>query len=275
MRSHSNIDNDFFLVALDTEPQCVPHYHEFAEILFTDDSPLSLLIDIDHAITAEPGSIVYIPPQTRHLVSRPLDSSPCRSLQINLQRLYLMVAQTPYVSPIEKLYEFEKNNMVFSGEAAKKIIEMSRNIKNEFELSNLSEVIQIICLLDNERSGVYDGELRRKSKKEIDLCASLNVMLSNSPARNWNIDHIAKKFFMSRSTFNRIIKKNTGMPFHSWILQRKMDLACESLRTQEKSIQEISDILGFSSASHFSKAFRDRFGTTPSEYRLAQGQPVL
>ncbi|RPF41954.1 AraC family transcriptional regulator [Hydrogenoanaerobacterium saccharovorans] len=66
-----------------------------------------------------------------------------------------------------------------------------------------------------------------------------------------------------RSLFNEYENKSPK----DYILSVKYNTACYMLKNTTKSIGEISNLLGFSSQFHFSKAFKEHFGLTPSSYR--------
>lgn len=71
--------------------------------------------------------------------------------------------------------------------------------------------------------------------------------------------------------FERAFRQSTGAPPHAYVMDRRLQKACELLIDQpELQIEQITFRLGFSSSSHFSTAFRRRTGLTPTSYRKAQ-----
>lgn len=78
---------------------------------------------------------------------------------------------------------------------------------------------------------------------------------------------IAKALFMGRSRLSTNFKKETGMNISDYITLIKIDEAKRLLRYSNKSFLAISTYLGFSSQSHFTKVFKEKTETTPSEYR--------
>jgi two-component system response regulator YesN len=66
---------------------------------------------------------------------------------------------------------------------------------------------------------------------------------------------------------NRIFKKATGMSIGTYLNETRLQFALTYLKTSNFSVNDISDILGFSSPSFFYKKFREKYGITPNDYR--------
>lgn len=81
-------------------------------------------------------------------------------------------------------------------------------------------------------------------------------------------EDIAKALYMGRSRLSTNFKQETGINISDYITQIKIDEAKRLLRYSNKSFLAISTYLGFSSQSHFTKVFKEKTDTTPSEYRL-------
>lgn len=72
---------------------------------------------------------------------------------------------------------------------------------------------------------------------------------------------------LSPTYLSRIFKKKMGMGFSEYVMQVRLKAARYRLRNSSDSIEQIAEVLGFSSSSYFSSAFRKAEGATPSEYR--------
>ena len=66
---------------------------------------------------------------------------------------------------------------------------------------------------------------------------------------------------------NRIFKKTMGMSIGTHLNETRLQFALTYLKTSNLSINDISEILGFSSPSFFYKKFREKYGITPNDYR--------
>lgn len=78
---------------------------------------------------------------------------------------------------------------------------------------------------------------------------------------------IADYFGKSRGRITTEFKKQTGMNLSDFIKLKKIQEAQELLYETNKSLVLISDYLGFSSQSHFTRVFKEITGITPKEYR--------
>lgn len=83
---------------------------------------------------------------------------------------------------------------------------------------------------------------------------------------------IAAEIGMSASHFRFLFKKTTGQPFAKYLLNLRLEKANRLLIESGASVSEISEQVGFASAAHFSRAFRDRFRVSPSQVRRATGR---
>jgi AraC family transcriptional regulator len=81
------------------------------------------------------------------------------------------------------------------------------------------------------------------------------------------LDTLAQLVRLSRYYFCRAFKQSFGMPPHRYQTHRRMEYAKLLLAKHAVSVTEIGIMLGFSSTSSFTAAFRRESGTTPTDYR--------
>ncbi len=78
---------------------------------------------------------------------------------------------------------------------------------------------------------------------------------------------IAKILYISETTLRDLYNKNFNLPPKKYIRKVKIKKAQTLLRITNKSVSEIAYSIGYINTSKFSKAFKEQFGCTPSEYR--------
>jgi AraC-like DNA-binding protein len=81
-----------------------------------------------------------------------------------------------------------------------------------------------------------------------------------------SIEELGKKMGMSRTYLYRKIKKLTNMSVSEFIITVKLKKSLELLRNSGKTVAEIAFEVGFTSASYYTRCFKDVFMMTPSEY---------
>lgn len=81
------------------------------------------------------------------------------------------------------------------------------------------------------------------------------------------IDEAAEYLKISPAYLSRLFKQETGVAFSEYVNNLKIEEASSLLLFTEYSDLEISNLLGFSSQSHFIKIFRKQMGLTPKQYK--------
>ncbi|RUL78196.1 AraC family transcriptional regulator [Dyella choica] len=98
--------------------------------------------------------------------------------------------------------------------------------------------------------------------------AALCRSLLESPSLDVDIDSMARRADMSRRSFTRLFREQTGMSFSAWRQQACLMAALVRLG-RGQSVTHVAMELGYSSTSAFTAAFRRTLGATPSHYLIA------
>ncbi|MBM7647357.1 AraC-like DNA-binding protein [Bacillus ectoiniformans] len=81
---------------------------------------------------------------------------------------------------------------------------------------------------------------------------------------------VANHVNLSYSHFVRLFKKETGNTFSNYLTFVRLRKGVWNLRYTDKTIEEISDLVGFNTPNYFSSTFKKYVGSTPSEFRLTK-----
>ncbi|MEY9964254.1 AraC-like DNA-binding protein [Streptacidiphilus sp. MAP12-16] len=91
------------------------------------------------------------------------------------------------------------------------------------------------------------------------------------PTGRCSIDQIARSLGVERRTVHRHLAQS-GETFSSLLNQTRVQLAEQLVASPRRSLTEISDLLGFSAPSAFSRWFRGQFGCSARDWRNGPGQ---
>lgn len=119
-------------------------------------------------------------------------------------------------------------------------------------------------VISNPVNKDLNGYLQTLSLPKAD---HLHEVMETNCLFNLSLENYAKLCNRSLSSFKRdftaVYKTNPG----TWLLSKKLDRAHHLLLTTDKAVNDISTESGFENSTHFSKAFKKRFGLSPLQYR--------
>lgn len=142
------------------------------------------------------------------------------------------------------------------------------NDKHEGYMSTAFVLNKIIDIVINFRR-IQDRSTNTQIKKIDDKLDRINIFryIHSHLSNKLTVSLISKLFFLSESTINRYIKETTGLSFNTLINEMRIGKTMDMLLYTDLSIEEISEIVGFSDGSHLSKVFSARVGKNPNKYR--------
>ena len=107
----------------------------------------------------------------------------------------------------------------------------------------------------------------RHSKRPGKLAIDVANYIQHHLSEPITVEDIAKELYLSRPYLSRKFIEETGESLTNFILKEKTEEAKRLLRYSDKSLTAISNYLGFSSQSHFSRVFKKYANCAPGEYR--------
>jgi AraC-like DNA-binding protein len=92
------------------------------------------------------------------------------------------------------------------------------------------------------------------------------LVLTSDLARRWTLAEIAAEVRCSPVYLTQVFRQVEGLPLYRYQLRLRLARALDLLAHYD-DLTTLSLDLGFSSHSHFSAAFREAYGRSPSEFR--------
>ena len=105
------------------------------------------------------------------------------------------------------------------------------------------------------------------SKKQAEIVENVKNDLISDLESPITIDELASRYEISKTSLKNCFKEVYGKPIFKWRKEYKLDYACKLIEKDDLTISEISKIVGYSSPSKFTQAFKDYIGCTPSQYK--------
>lgn len=132
-------------------------------------------------------------------------------------------------------------------------------IEKELTLVNWPELLTDI--VENYRKLVRQGRERPYSKPVKAAITYIN----NNLYERISLSDVAANTGLSKEYLSSLFKKETGENVSTFINRSKTEEAAKLLAEGNRSISEVSDLLGYSDLSYFSKVFAKHFGYPPSK----------
>src|SRR5262249_47535112 len=87
------------------------------------------------------------------------------------------------------------------------------------------------------------------------------------PAEDLPLDRLAHVAHFSPYHFHRVFKALTGEGVYEYVRRLRLESAAVALKTTRRGVTQIALGAGYNAHEAFTRAFRQRFGVSPSQYR--------
>ncbi|WP_070000113.1 response regulator transcription factor [Cellulosilyticum sp. I15G10I2] len=158
-------------------------------------------------------------------------------------------------SNVIKKYDIDPNKFFSNYKTIRQIIQDSHNIDEA--VKSLGEIaLDIKTSIEQERKENYDAVIN-KAVIYINKYYNQNIKLKDVA------DHVS----MSESYFSKYFKKIMNTNFIDYINQIKIERSKELLARKKITIQEVSELMGYTNCSYFTQVFKELEGVTPKQYQ--------
>lgn len=135
---------------------------------------------------------------------------------------------------------------------------VSKYIATQEELLQYTQ--QCILVLIN---AIYE----HKDNSNLAFIQRTNQYLEGAFLEDITLDSLANHLNLSTQYVSKLFKESYGKNFIDYITNKKIGYAKKLLINTDLSIKQVSQDIGYSDASYFSKIFRKTVGVTPQNFR--------
>ncbi|HEN0405740.1 TPA: YSIRK-targeted surface antigen transcriptional regulator [Streptococcus agalactiae] len=141
-----------------------------------------------------------------------------------------------------------------------------RFIKENESTISLNEVLKL-----RDTAILFYTQQVHSLKKHLETPHSQTIVaviryLENNLNRFIKTEEIAKECHMSESKLRKLFKQEKHITIQQYFLNLKIE-AAKQLLDENKKVEEVSNLLGFSTSSNFSRTFKKIVGISPLEYK--------
>jgi AraC-like DNA-binding protein len=257
-----------------------PHSHEFAELVIVTGGKCLHVTGNDSWEIAAGDVFVIAGPREHHYQ----DMADLRLVNILYQpnQLKMGLLDLPSVAGYHALFTLEptwrtrqpaKGRLHLGGKELAQVTEWVDRLEMElksrepgFGFMATACFMQIIGLLSRcyGRSPSPDG-------KALLRIGEAMSHLERNIHREVNLEELAKIAHMSRRSFLRVFQSATGTSPLAWVIEQRINRACNLLRQTDRRVTEIAFDVGFNDSNYFTRQFSKMTGVSPRSYRLRHG----
>ena len=117
------------------------------------------------------------------------------------------------------------------------------------------------------RAGHPDDDESENADKVSLMMSKVKDYLQHNYMYEISLDSVSEILNISPSYFSVAFKRAFGVNFLDYLTELRIQAACELLKDPLRSSAEVAGMVGYESASYFTRIFKKKTGMTPTEYR--------
>lgn len=242
------------------------HAHDFAEISVILEGQSDYTIGKDH-FTAQAGTVMLFNPDTLHQDVQ-MKNTTSHQLHIGIKSFSLEGYKRNYFPFTSSVIHLGQRHHEFLNRCWRLVEEKSsRQIGYDLMIKTLVMEI-IVMILRSENSSQL--EISSLSLKETDrekqvVVNNIVYFIETHHTEDISLEILAETLYISPTYISKVFKEETGDSPINYLIKVRLNRAKQLLETQQTTVKEVAEMVGYQDAYHFSKLFKKHYGQSPSE----------
>lgn len=257
--STSSISGELLYVSVskyESDWNSLLHIHYFSEIFYITSGRGEFIVG-SKKFQVDPDNMVIINPKVEHTETS-IGDTPLEYIILGIDGLAFNSLEEDYI--VINSYAFKTDMRFYLNALA---IEMKKDrLFREVICQNLLSTI-LILILRNKNLDISIFASNNASKE----CALVKKYIDNNFKNNVTLDELASISHLNKFYLVHNFTKTYGISPINYLLLKRIEESKYMLTSTNHSLSSISRIMGFSSASYFSQAFKRNAKVAPLEYR--------
>lgn len=169
----------------------------------------------------------------------------------------------------------EKEKLAYKMNSNLKVLDHINRIKNDgsnspLRIGLIAEIYSIIDLMIAQYINETDDRKENTSALknwEIEEIHKISFEIEQNPERGYTVPNLAGRTGVSIPRLQTGFKEMHDMTIAIYIREMRLQKAEYLIRKAEYNISEVVYSIGLTSRSYFSRIFKNRYGSTPTDYR--------
>ena len=121
-----------------------------------------------------------------------------------------------------------------------------------------------------QAKGSINSNKRALNADDHDAINVITQQMHRAPGQEYSIDDLCVLGGINEHKLKSAFKSIHGKTAFSYLREVRMDHAADLLKEDRLSVIQVANEVGYSNASHFARAFKDRHGLLPKAYQCIQ-----
>ena len=106
----------------------------------------------------------------------------------------------------------------------------------------------------------------KPNRHKLKIAPAMDTIHSDFLKREFSLSELASICKMGESYFQKLFKEIYGISPKKYIIQLKINHACDLLRLERYTVTQIAELCNFSDVYFFSRQFKEYMGITPTQF---------
>ena len=130
---------------------------------------------------------------------------------------------------------------------------------------------ELFRLLHDDMCGEIDRLRNERMLREARPITDAKRFIQQHYQEALRLEDVSSAVGFNATYFSAMFKKETGQNFMDYLTELRMNKAKELLCSDENSVQDVADQIGYRDLKYFSRLFKKTTGISPSEYKKLYG----
>ena len=254
-----SVDNYYLQFVNRRKLTSVYHSHDFYEIIiFLNGSAIQLINGCEYQF--KKGEAICLCPKDKHKFVSQSENISVLSLSIKTEEVVNAAAVFGYTA--------DKNKYAEQVDCSDKFNEIYRYTLACLSSNEVNDYKMLLCLIISSLT----GSKQEKNYKELEL--TFEEMHDPKNMKD-GIGAMMRISGYSRSQLYRVLKRCIGISVNEYLTDLRMDTANKYIVYTDKTLEDISEMVGYKSFSHFNKLFKNKFGISPAQLRKTESVDTI